>query len=151
MTRSKLLLSAAFLLLLCFNSCKKITEDYLINGLWQVTEVNINGSSVNYLDSLPHYTTGNDCCAYKLDFERDNTVIAYYIAHDNFERIEAGNYKVTDYNEVFIKVDNFIDGTFEITQPSIKKRVLTSDANHIEAYDGTALDTTATVIKMQKY
>lgn len=133
-----------------FNSCKKITEDQLINGLWQVENVSVNGSSTNYLETLPLYPDGNECCTYKLDFEKDNTVIAYYITYNNFNRISAGNWEATAYNEVYIQVDSFMDGTFKITQPSIKKRVLTSDANHIKALDGTPTDTAETVIEMRK-
>jgi hypothetical protein len=142
--------SALLFIAVSFNSCKKITEDQLINGLWQVTNVSIDNSTDNYLNTLPFYPNGNDCCAYKLDFERDNTVIAYYIANNNFNRIFAGNWEVTAYNEIYVQVDSFIDGTFKITQPSIKTRVLTSDANHIKAFDGTPTDTAETVITMKK-
>jgi len=144
--RYVLFISALVGITFSFNSCKKITEDQLINGLWQVENVSVNGSSDNYLETLPHFTDGNDCCAYKLDFEKDNTVIAYYITYNNFNRISAGNWEATAYNEVYIKVDSFMDGTFKITQPSIKKRVLTSDENYIKALT----DTTETVIEMRK-
>lgn len=133
-----------------FSGCKKITQDQLIKGLWKVNTVYIDSSTTNYLTTLPHFTDGNDCCAYKLDFEADNTVIAYYLAYDNFEKIVAGNFEVTGYNEVFIKVDSFMDGTFKITQPSLRKRKLNSESNHIKANDGTPLDTAATVIEMEK-
>ena len=142
--------SAFLFIAVSYNSCKKIIEDQLINGLWQVTNVSIDNSTDNYLNTLPYYPNGNDCCAYKLDFERDNTVIAYYIANNNFNRVFAGNWEVTAYNEIYVQVDSFIDGTFKITQPSIKARVLTSDANHIKAFDGTLTDTAETVITMKK-
>lgn len=132
------------------SGCKKITQDQLIKGLWKVNTVYIDSSTTNYLNTLPHFTNGNDCCAYKLDFEADNTVIAYYLAYDNFEKIVAGNFEVTGYNLVFIKVDSFMDGTFKITQPTIRKRKLNCDNNHIKAFDGTPLDTAATVIEMEK-
>lgn len=143
---------SALLALLVFgvSSCKKITEDQLINGLWKVSNVAIDTSTTNYLNTLVHYTDGNNCCVYKLDFERDNTVIAYYIAYNNFEKIVAGNWKVTDYNEVYVNVDSFIDGTFKTTNPSPRHWKLSSDANHIKSYDGTPLDTAKTVLDMQK-
>lgn len=144
------LISFLFFLAVAFNSCKKITANQLINGLWRVNAVYIDTSSVNYLNSLPNFTDGNDCCSYKLDFEKDNTVVAYYITYNNLHKISAGNWKVTDYNEVFVKVDSFMDGTFKITQPNIKQRKLTSPNNHIKANDGTPLDTAKTVIWMEK-
>lgn len=145
-------LSVALVSVFYFSSCKKITQDQLINGLWQVNTVTIDTSSMNYLNTLVHYTDGNDCCTYKLDFEKDNTVIAYYITYNNFTKIVAGNWQVTAYNEVFVQVDSFMDGTFKTTNPSPKHWKLTSDKNHIKLFDGTGspLDTAATVIEMLK-
>src|SRR4051812_30071145 len=98
---SVFLLTLLSAITMSFNSCKKITQDQLINGLWRVNTVTIDTSSVNYLNTLQHYSEGNDCCTYKLDFEKDNTVIAYYITYNNFSKIVAGNWKVTNYNEVY--------------------------------------------------
>src|SRR3954467_15583035 len=103
-----LLTGLLLILVISFNSCKKITQDQLINGLWKVNTVTIDTSSTNYLNTLVHYTDGNDCCTYKLDFEKDNTVIAYYITYNNFTKIVAGNWKVTAYNEVLVQVDSFM-------------------------------------------
>lgn len=135
-----------------FSSCKKITEDQIINGLWVVNEVNIDTFSTNYLDGLPHFPSGNDCCNYKLDFEKDGVVLAYYLTYDTFSYVTAGNWEVTKYNQVYINVDRFIDGIFDITKPGIRKWKLESDANHIRAYDGInpLLDTTYTKIQMEK-
>lgn len=149
MTRIAFMSALALTVMLSFNSCKKITQDQLINGLWQVNKVTIDTID-NYLTRLPSYNNGNDCCAYKLDFEKDNTVIAYYIANGNFNRIVAGNWEVTDYNEIYLQVDTFMDGIFKVSQPSIKSRKLTGAENHVWAFDGTALDTAYTVIEMKK-
>ena len=66
------------------------------------------------------------------------------------KKIVAGNWEVTAYNELYVQVDSFMDGTFKITQPGIKKRRLTSEENHIKAYDSTPLDTAKTVIDIVK-
>ncbi len=151
MIRVTLFLAIAVGFVLTFSSCKKITQDQLINGLWQVEKVKVSLDTVeNYLTTLPQYREDDDCCSYKLDFEKDNTVIAYYIANGSFNRILAGNWQVTAYNEIYMQVDSFIDGVFKITQPAIKRRVLTGERNHIKAYDGSPLDTVMTVIEMRK-
>ena len=140
------------LIISAFSSCKKLTEDQIINGLWVVNQVNIDTFSTNYLDALPHFPSGNDCCNYKLDFERDGVVLAYYLTFDTFSYVTAGNWEVTKFNQVYINVDRFIDGTFDITKPAIRKWKLESDANHIKAFDGInpLLDTTYTKIQMEK-
>lgn len=146
-----LFISFAVALIAGVSSCKKITEDQLINGLWQVNKVTIDTSTSNYLNTLPYYSNGDDCCEYKLAFEKDNVVIAYYITYDSFARYDIGTWEATAYKEVYINVDDFIDGTFKVAQPvsNVKRRILTSEENHIKAFDNTALDTALTTIEMQ--
>lgn len=135
-----------------FSSCKKITEDNLINGLWLLKEVNIDTSTVNYLTNLPHYSSGGDCCQYKMDFEKDGTMVTYYLTHDTLSAVQGGSWYVTQYKQVYIQVDNFIDGVFDIEQTTIKKRTLTSEQNHLQIYDGInpQLDTTYTKLLLEK-
>lgn len=138
---------------LCFSSsCKKITEDNLINGLWLLKEVNIDTSTVNYLTTLPHYSTGGDCCQYKMDFEKDGTMVTFYLTHDTLNAVQGGTWYVTQYKQVYIQVDNFIDGIFDIEQTTIKKRTLTSEQNHIEAFEvvNPLLDTAYTKLFLEK-
>jgi hypothetical protein len=134
------------------SSCKKITEDQIINGLWRVQTVYIDNSTTNYLNELPHYSDGGDCCFYKLDFERDGVVIAYYLAYDSLKSLDAGSWELLSGNEIQLKVGTFIDGIFEIEKPTLKHWRLNSDANHIAAYDSVnpLLDTAATRIEMKK-
>lgn len=152
MMRVTLLLAVVIGFVVTFSSCKKITEDQLINGLWQVTKINVEGDTIeNLLTTLPFYNPNDENCSYKLDFEKDNTVIAYYIANGSFVTIHAGNWDVTAYNEIYVNVDSFIDGVFKIYQPPASKtRKLTGEENHIRYYDGTALDTALTTIEMRK-
>ena len=152
MRRIILFLFVAGVALFTFNSCKKITQDQLINGLWKVNTVTIDTSSYNYLNTLRHYPDGNECCAYKLDFEKDNVVIAYYIAYNDIEKIVAGSWEAVDYNTVTVQVDSFMDGNFEIARPSPKHWKLTGEKNHLPIFDGVnpALDTAETFIDMQK-
>lgn len=146
-SRNILLTFIAATIVAGMGSCKKITQDQLINGLWEVTNVEIDTSTTNFLEThLPHYANGNNCCAYKLDFEKDNTVIAYYITNDSFNRYDLGYWEATAYKEVYIQVDSFLDGTFKITQPTIKTRKLTSEENYIPALQ----DTLPTMFEMKK-
>ena len=135
-----------------FNSCKKITEDQIVQGLWKVNTVHIGTSTDNYLNQFPSYLNGDDCCAYKLDFERDGVVLAYYIANNSVIDLDAGTWYLNSGNEIFIQVGNFIDGTFDIEKPSLKRWKLTSDFNHVQIQDSInpQLDTTYTKLDMTK-
>ncbi|MES2620672.1 MAG: hypothetical protein V4615_07460 [Bacteroidota bacterium] len=136
----------------CFNSCKKITEDQIVQGLWKVKGAYVGPSLDNYLNQLPSYTDGNECCTYKLSFERDGVVVAYYITYNNVQSITAGSWYLNSGNEIYIQVGTFIDGTFDIAKPSLKHWKLSSDFNHIAAYDSInpQLDTTYTQLDLLK-
>jgi hypothetical protein len=144
--------SATVAVIFSFNSCKKITEDQIINGLWRIETIHANGSTFNLLSELPHYPEGNDCCYYKLNFERDGIVIAYYLTYDTLNSVEAGNWELNSGNQISLKVGSFIDGTFKIEKPTLKHWTLTSAFNHIRYYDLTnpLLDTAVTNIDMKK-
>ena len=152
MFRSVVIATIAGFIIFSFNSCKKITEDQLINGLWKLDQVNIDTSSVNYMNTFRNFANGNNCCVYKMDFQKDDVVVAYYLTYDTFTLVTAGNWSVPEYNKITIKLDNFLDGTFDILKPSPGKWDLTSSANHIKAFDGinAQFDTTYTKLVMEK-
>ena len=147
-----LILSFSVALIAFNSSCKKITEDQIVTGLWKVKGVYIGPSQDNYLNQLPGYTNGGDCCTYKLDFERDGLAFSYYVVNNSIQNFSAGVWYLNAHNEIYIKVDNFIDGTFDIAKPTLKHWKLTTDYNHIAAFDSLnpQLDTTYTMIDMNK-
>ncbi|HWB61884.1 MAG TPA: hypothetical protein VG603_00130 [Chitinophagales bacterium] len=134
------------------SSCKKITESQLINGLWRINYVYIDSSTTNYISTFPGYSQGAGCCSYKMDFQDNGGCTAYYIVNDSVKYVAPGSWRLLTYSQVYMKVDNFIDGTFDITRPTGKHWILNSDANHIKAYDNVnpQLDTTSTQIDMTK-
>ena len=152
MFRAVSIVIAVGFILFSFNSCKKITEDQLVNGTWQLNEVYVDTATSNYLNKLPNFAKGNNCCAYKMDFQKDDVVLTYYLTYDTFTYVIAGNWKVPTYNQITIKLDNFMDGTFDILKPSPGTWDLTSSANHIKAFDGISpqFDTTYTKLVMTK-
>ena len=154
MKAMKILFPVALLLSILFSadSCKKIQEDELVNGLWRFNTVTVNDSISNYLLNLPQFANGNGCCNYKVDFQRNNVVFAYYMTNDTFNYVVAGNWYLIHYNQMYMKFDKYFDGTFDIKKESTKKYELSSDANHMKVYDGVnpALDTTATKIEMER-
>lgn len=152
MTKTVCILSLLAMLVFTTSSCKKTTENELMNGLWQLNTVNIDTASENYLDIFPNFA-GCGNCAYKLSFEENDIVIAYYISNDSILHIATGSWTVPAYNKVYVKADNFIDGTFSITRPGIDHWILTSQRNHIAVFDNGVnplFDTTYTRLDMMK-
>jgi len=139
------------LILVTANSCKKTTESQLVNGLWQLNTVNLDTSNANYLNKFPNF--GGSCCAYKLSFEDPNILLGYYISNDSIKLISAGTWSVTTYSQVTMKVDSFIDGTFSITRTTLSHWDLTSNHNHVAAFDNGAnpqFDTCYTKLDMTR-
>jgi hypothetical protein len=137
---------------ICCNSCKKETEDQLINGIWSLEQVYFDTSTSNYLNTYPEFTQGNSCCYYNMNFEDNGVVLAYYEVHDSIKYLVSGTWSLPDYNNVYIKCDNFMDGNFSISKPSLKHWELVSTANHISLFDSTAsvFDTAYTKLEIYK-
>ena len=152
MIKAVCIVSLLILIVFTTNSCKKTTENELVNGLWQVNTVNVDTASENYLNMFPNFA-GCSNCAYKLSFQEQDVVISYYISNDSIIHLATGTWTVPEYSKVTIKVDNFIDGTFNITRPLLSHWILTTQLNHIAAFDhgvNPQFDTTYTKIDMTK-
>ena len=122
------------LILTAADSCKKTTESQLVNGLWQLNTVNLDTATGNYLTKFPNF--GGSCCAYKLSFQENDILFGYYITNDSIKLLRVGSWNVVSYTQVYMKVDSFIDGTFDINRPTLSHWDLTSHYNHVAAFDG---------------
>ena len=134
MTKVVFIVSLTIILAFSVSSCKKTTQSELVNGLWEVTTVNLDTSSSNYLNKFPNF---NGCgnCAYKLSFQESDVVFSYYISNDSIVHLATGTWSVPSYSKVTIKVDDFIDGTFSITRPLLTHFILTTNTNHVAEFD----------------
>ena len=152
LVREVVMVFAVGMIVFGFNSCKKITQDQIINGLWKVDGIYVGPNLDNYLNRLQHYTDGNNCCFYKLDFERDGVAFAYYLTYDSLNIVEPGSWYLNSGNEIYLKVGDYIDGTFEIAKPTLKHWRLTSNSNYIAGYDtiNPQLDSVYTKVEMEK-
>ena len=148
-----LLVMGVIMAVLCgTNSCKKIQQDEFISGLWKLDAIYVDSSSTNFMNNLQNYTNGNNCCIYKMDFQRDDVVFGYYQTYDTFTAVSVGTWELTKYNEIFMRFDRYFDGTFKIEKTTNKHYILTSEANHIRFYDGIndVLDTAFTKIEITR-
>ena len=151
MTKSIIIISLLIFVAFTSNSCKKTTESELMNGLWKLNSAYLDTSGTNYLNRFPNF--GSSYCAYKLSFQESDIVIGYYISNDSILRIVTGTWNVPAYSQVYVKVDSFIDGTFNISRPSLTHWDLTTNYNHIAAFDhgvNTQFDTSYTKLDMTK-
>ena len=139
-------------LIFSFSSCKKITEDELINGIWQLEYVYLDSSTNNYMNTLPGFTMGNSCCYYRMDFQDNGVILAYYSVNDSVQYVVAGQWQLPVYNQIFIQCDKFMWGTFNISKPGIKHWQLSTTADYIPGYDtmGLPKDTVSATLQIYK-
>lgn len=147
-------LSAVVALLISFStSCKKIQEDFIVKGLWRLQGAYIDTFSTNQMNVfLPLYANGNKCCEYKVDFQNDDVVFGYYSTYDTFNYVVIGNWELLKYNQIYIKLDKYVDGVFDIDKVGNKRYDMISEENHIKLFDGISpeLDTTYTRLEVER-
>jgi hypothetical protein len=134
-----------------FNSCKKITEDQLINGLWNLEEVYIDTSTSNYLATLPEFGSSAKCCFYKMYFQDNGTLLTYYVVHDSVKSINNGSWVLPDYNKVTMQFDIFVNGTFVINKPSLSHWELITTGNRAPVIDNLHLPGDSAYTKLEMY
>lgn len=134
-------------------SCKKIQEDMLVNGLWRMDKVVVNDTSSNIMNyTLQHFSNGNGCCEYKMYFEPDGVVFAYYNTYDTSNTFAQGTWELEEYNKLYINMDKYFDGYFKVVRKAAKKYEFSSEANHFRVFDGVRsdIDTAACIMTMQR-
>lgn len=139
-------------LLFSISSCKKAREDVLVKGLWDLEGVYVDTIVRNQLENLPFWLDGNKCCEYRLDFQDNDVLFGYYLTHDTFQYVTPGKWYLTDYDHIYMKVDNYVDGIFEISKPTPDRFKLESEENHVKYFDGVnpELDTTYTRLEIER-
>lgn len=147
-----LLLALCGSIVLITGSCRKIQEDTFIKGLWKINTLYFDTLSQNQMQvHFDGFTSTNNCCVYKLDFQEDNVVFGYYLKDNQFKSVEIGNWEIVKYNQILLQIDSFADGVFDIEKTTIKKYKLTSDENRIKYFDGDpTMDTAFTKLEMER-
>ncbi|MCB9232358.1 MAG: hypothetical protein H6581_11885 [Bacteroidia bacterium] len=122
-------------LVLAGAGCKHLHEDFIMNGEWEVTEVNLNNGSKNFLESLmPHYADGNDCCHYNVSYLDNGVMRGEYYTYDTLNYAVEGDWEIVKPGEIYMKADQYIDGVFTYQKESKGHYLLHSDINQVEFY-----------------
>jgi hypothetical protein len=118
---------------LLFSGCSKITEVIMMKGEWQVLEVKINGGDLNQLAQLfPQFETNGRYLIYMMD---DGVMKGEYYIGDNLDFEAWGEWELLTNDYVFMKIDEYINGTFLIQSNSNHLYTMYSDSNDISFYD----------------
>lgn len=125
------LLLAGVLLLLYYSSCKKIQEMKLMSGDWEMKSVYLNNDTTSdVLDILlPYRSTNKEDCYYQVFFEDDGVAIGNYYTFDTLNYSVTGEWDQLEYNVLYVKLDEYVDGTFNCENMGDGDWQLVSDAD----------------------
>ncbi len=162
---SLLLLTAS---LFTVTSCRKIREDNLVRGLWQVQSFKIDTNTINnrsnsavraFIDTatvndgdflhslLPDYTANKNNAYYRIKYDREDISFSYYNIDEANVYTVLGRWDLPKAETIVLSSDNFLDGTFDIVNKgNADLYEFKSDLNYIKILN----DTVSVVMKIKR-
>ena len=125
-------------MVLIFSTCRKAEENNFKDGEWRISTLRMNKDTADALRLfLPIYSAQGSKSKYDFDFADNKIVLSTYYFQDTIVFTKEGEWELREKNEMYLYVDNFINGTFSLTKLSADEYNFTSteDSNYIEALD----------------
>ncbi len=136
-------------ILILFNSCKKIQENKILNGTWEVVKVELGQSDFNVMETfLRNYKSNHVCCKYIVDFREDNTCSGAYYYNDSLVYAVEGEWELKEFNLVYVKLDQYVFADLEVNRHSKMYYSLDTDSNTVAALNNEVLPTTLEIKKL---
>lgn len=168
MFNKKIFISIAIALIVTTTfSCRKIREDNLVKGLWQIQSLKIDTNSINnrsnaavralidtayanggnFMHSLlPNYTANKPNAYYRIKYDRDDIVFSYYNINETNVYTVLGKWDLLEADVMYQKTDDFIDGFFDVKNKSTNEYEFSSSSNYISKWN----DTVSMIIKIKR-
>ncbi|MEM7036405.1 MAG: hypothetical protein AAF570_05440 [Bacteroidota bacterium] len=117
-------------------SCKKIQQNYIMNGEWEVLEVNLNGGTLNQMEQfLPDYVSNSTCCKYVVTFGDEGVCTSTLTIDGDIREQSVGEWNMPERSKIYFKVDEYVDGLFDLEREGDGVWILHAPVNNIEAYN----------------
>ncbi len=133
-SRYALLCLLAFgIITVSLSSCVKIQNRVLIKGTWELVNYSLDyktdTTGHNFMEILPGYTQSGDCCRYMIDFKDNGLVTASYYVLDTLNYTVDGTWSLDEKSMLYINLDQYVDGLYEIDRQNRKNYIMTTDSN----------------------
>lgn len=136
-------------ILISFNSCKKIQENKILNGTWEVVKVELDGSGVNVMEVfLDGYKSYSACCKYIVDFRDDNVCSGTYYRDDSVIYTVEGEWEMKEFNLVHVNLDKYVFADLDINRHSKTYYTLNTDSNTVKALNNQVMTTTIEIKRL---
>lgn len=115
------------------SSCTKITNTMLLKGEWEIKEAYMNGGSTNQMAQL--FSDFNQSGKYLTYFMDEGLMKSeYYIDAELLEET-FGRWELQNHDLIYLKMDEFVDGEFQIEIIDQEHFKLFSAYNDVSFYD----------------
>ena len=116
------------------NGCYKVHHNFMVKGIWYIDGVEIDGGSVNQMGSiLDNYEDGNGI--YKVYMLENGLLRGEYYTYDTLNYFITGQWALLEHDQIYLKADQYIDGTFQIEVVNSKKVILSTEKNHVTFFN----------------
>lgn len=140
------------LLIFCvtlFSSCKKIQENKIINGTWEVMKVELNHQDANVMEIfLNGYVSNAECCHYIVDFKENNICTGTYYQNDTIVYSKTGEWKILEFNLVYVNLDLYVNADLNVNRHSKQYYTLDSETNKVAVFGGDEIPTTLEIKRL---
>ena len=123
-----------FSLFLIAQSCYKIHHTYMIKGEWYIDAVEVDGGTTNQIGAiLPNYVDGNG--VYKVYMLENGLLRGEYYTYDTLNYFVTGEWQLIENDQIYLRADQYIDGTFKIEPVNAKKMILSTSSNFVTFFN----------------
>ena len=135
MTFDKLIKSVLLVVAIAtFSGCYKLKENFIMKGEWVVKSVKVDGGSTNFMGSiLPDFD--ENTCEYKIYFGEDGVCAGQYYINDTLNYAVEGTWVLIDPSNLYIDMDQYVKGTFEIEEQSTSSVHMFAEQNLVKFYN----------------
>ncbi len=132
------IIAVILIALFTFTSCHKVTHTTILKGQFHLNAFEINGGSTNFMGGvLPDYldadsTVIGDYVIYMLD---NGMMRGEYYSNDTLVYYRTGTWDMPSKNKIYMSLDVFVDGTFDIETINKDEMLMSTDDNNIRFFN----------------
>lgn len=128
-----IVLLALVVLTSTLSGCFKLKENFIMKGEWVVKKIELDGGNTNFLETiLPQYDANTS--EYKIYFGEDGVCNGQYYVNDTLNYAIQGSWVLLDPTHMWIEMDQYVKGSFEIEEQSTSLIHMYAERNIIKFY-----------------
>ena len=99
----------------------------------EIKDIKINDESIEHTLYTGHYVDGNG--TYKVYMLENGLLRGEYYTYDTLNYFVTGEWQLLDHDQIYLKADQYIDGTFKIEHVNANKMILSTESNYVTFFN----------------